>query len=131
MIVLDEGTVAAVRRHLELQDVERRRAVGLWETRGTSSSVRTASRSTPTAPSHLLGVMSIAAGVPRIRLHDLCHTAAPLALGAGVHPKVVSERLGHSSIAITLDTYSHVLPSMQEDAAAKLGSILDAEASTD
>ena len=42
-----------------------------------------------------------------------------------MHPKIVSERLGHASIAITLDTYSHVLPSMQEDAAARVGALLD------
>jgi integrase len=52
-----------------------------------------------------------AAGLPLIRFHDLRHTAATLLLGQGVHPKIVQERLGHSQIAITLDTYSHVLPS--------------------
>jgi integrase len=58
-----------------------------------------------------------AAGVPRIRLHDLRHTHASLLLVAGVSPKVVSERLGHSSVAFTLDTYAHVMPGMQPDAA--------------
>lgn len=57
------------------------------------------------------------AGVKRIRFHDLRHTHATLLLQAGVHPKVVSERLGHSSIRITMDTYSHVLPSVQREAA--------------
>ena len=52
-----------------------------------------------------------------IRLHDLRHTHATLMLRQGVHPKVVSERLGHSSVAITLDTYSHVLPGIQAAAA--------------
>ena len=55
-----------------------------------------------------------------IRFHDLRHTHATLLLRQGVHVKVVSERLGHSTVAITLDTYSHVLPDMQEDATAKL-----------
>jgi integrase len=55
-----------------------------------------------------------------IRFHDLRHTHATLMLKAGVHPKVVSERLGHASIGITLDTYSHVMPGMQEEAAQKL-----------
>jgi integrase len=64
------------------------------------------------------------AGVPTIRFHDLRHTAATLLLSQGVHPKVVQERLGHSQIAITLDTYSHVLPSMQRDAADRLDSLL-------
>lgn len=56
------------------------------------------------------------AGVPRIRLHDLRHTHATLLLRQGVHPKVVSERLGHASVKITLDIYSHVLPDTQEEA---------------
>jgi integrase len=59
------------------------------------------------------------AGVPRIRFHDLRHTHATLLLGEGVHPKVVSERLGHASVGITLDTYSHVVMGLQEEAAAK------------
>src|SRR5690606_25149602 len=54
--------------------------------------------------------LATAADVPLIRLHDLRHTNATLSLKAGVHPKVVSERLGHASIAITLDLYSHVTP---------------------
>lgn len=59
-------------------------------------------------------------GLPRIRFHDLRHTAATLLLLQGVHVKVVSEMLGHSSVSLTLDVYSHVLPSMQSDAAAKM-----------
>jgi integrase len=61
---------------------------------------------------------------PRVRLYDLRHTHATLLLSAGVHPKIVSERLGHSSITITLDTYSHVLPGMQRESAAKLDAML-------
>lgn len=63
--------------------------------------------------------------LPRIRLHDLRHTAATLMLAAGVNPKVVSERLGHASVVITLDTYSHVLPSLQADAAVALARAID------
>jgi integrase len=59
------------------------------------------------------------AGLPNIRLYDLRHTSATLALTVGVAPKVVSEQLGHASAAFTLDTYSHVLPHMQDEAAAK------------
>ena len=55
-------------------------------------------------------------GLPRVRFHDLRHAHATLMLTQGVHPKIVSERLGHASIGITLDTYSHVLPSMQAHA---------------
>jgi len=59
------------------------------------------------------------AGLPRIRFHDLRHSAATLLLAQGVHPKVVQERLGHSQISLTMDTYSHVLPDMQQEAARK------------
>ncbi|OFW72092.1 MAG: hypothetical protein A2Y55_12560 [Actinobacteria bacterium RBG_16_68_12] len=58
------------------------------------------------------------AGLPHVRFHDLRHAHATLMLQQGVHPKIVSERLGHASIGITLDTYSHVLPAMQAEAAA-------------
>ena len=58
------------------------------------------------------------ARLPNIRFHDLRHTAATLMLQQHTHPKVVQERLGHSSIRITLDTYSHVAPGLQEAAAA-------------
>jgi integrase len=64
------------------------------------------------------------AALPNIRLYDLRHTSATLALTAGVPPKVVSEQLGHASAAFTLDTYSHVLPHMQEEAAAKMEAVL-------
>jgi integrase len=60
------------------------------------------------------------AGVGHVRWHDLRHAHATLMLREGVHPKVVSERLGHASVAITLDTYSHVLPGLQEQAASAL-----------
>jgi integrase len=65
-----------------------------------------------------------AAGVRVITFHGLRHTSATLLLKAGVPPKVVQERLGHQSIAITMDVYAHVLPGMQQEAAAKLGALL-------
>ncbi len=68
-------------------------------------------------------------GLPRIRLYDLRHTAATLALAAGVSPKVVSEQLGHASTAFTLDTYAHVLPHMQDEAATKVEAMLFATGS--
>ena len=64
------------------------------------------------------------AGLPDIRFHDLRHTSASLLLAAGVHPKVVQERLGHSQIAVTMDTYSHLLPTMGREAALKMGAML-------
>jgi integrase len=60
------------------------------------------------------------AGLPEIRFHDLRHTCATLLLTRNVNPKIVSEMLGHSTIAITLDTYSHVLPNMRDQAAAAM-----------
>ncbi len=64
------------------------------------------------------------ASTPRIRFHDLRHTAASLLLGARVNPKVVSEMLGHSTVSITLDIYAHVLPDMQHDAATTIQRLL-------
>ena len=64
------------------------------------------------------------AGLPIIRFHDLRHSCASLLLAMGVHPKVVQELLGHSQISITLDTYSHVLPSLQGDAITRLETLL-------
>lgn len=59
-------------------------------------------------------------GLPPLSVHGLRHTWATLALQSGVHPKVVQERLGHSSIAVTMDIYSHVLPAMETDAADRV-----------
>ncbi len=66
------------------------------------------------------------AGLPDMRFHDLRHTAAMLMLGSGEHPKVVQETLGHSTIGIAMDTYSHMLPTMQRDAADRMGKLLTA-----
>ena len=68
--------------------------------------------------------LSAAKGLPRIRFHDLRHAHATHLLSAGVHPKVASERLGHSKVGITLDLYSHVMPGMQEEAAARVDAAL-------
>jgi integrase len=60
------------------------------------------------------------AKLPRLRFHDLRHSHATHLLGSGVHPKIASERLGHATVGLTLDTYSHVIPGMQEDAVARI-----------
>ena len=65
------------------------------------------------------------AGLPPVRFHGLRHTHATLLLAQGAHPKVVQERLGHSQIAMTLDVYSHAVPSMQREAARRLDDLLD------
>lgn len=58
-------------------------------------------------------------GVPDLRLHDLRHAFATRLLEASIHPKVVSEALGHSSVAFTMDTYQHLMPTMQEQAVVR------------
>jgi integrase len=68
------------------------------------------------------------AGLPRVRLHGLRHSMATLMLAAGEHPKVVSERMGHSSVAFTLATYTHVIPGMHQDAAQRLADVLEQDA---
>jgi integrase len=84
-------------------------------------------RGTPVNPSNLrrawLSVQA-KAGLRGIRIHDLRHAHATLLLLQGVHPKVVSERLGHAGIGITLDTYSHVLPGLQAAAADGFDEVL-------
>ena len=65
-----------------------------------------------------------AAGIRSIRLYDLRHTAATLAVAAGVSVKVISDQLGHANISFTLERYSHVLPSIQDEAAAKVERML-------
>jgi integrase len=63
------------------------------------------------------------AGLPNIRFHDLRHTCSSLLVSKGVNPKVVQERLGHSNISLTMDTYSHIMPGMQDEAAIALDDI--------
>ncbi|MGE5573912.1 MAG: site-specific integrase [Bacteroidota bacterium] len=67
------------------------------------------------------------AGLPKVRFHDLRHTAATLLLLQGVHPKLVQEQLGHSQISLTLDTYSHVMPAMQRECAAPMDTVFGAK----
>jgi integrase len=82
-----------------------------------------------TISQHTFKPLIVKAKLPNeIRMYDLRHTHATLLLLGGVHPKVVQERLGHSSIKITLDTYSHVLPNMQAEAADKLESLVYGDA---
>ena len=78
----------------------------------------------PSTVSHAFNKVIRRAGLPHIRLHDLRHTHASLLLQAGTHPKVVQERLGHSSIRVTLDTYSHVVGGLQEVAAQRFDDLL-------
>ena len=78
----------------------------------------------PDSITHSWYKLALRCGLQGIRLHDARHTHASLMLKQGVHPKIVQERLGHSSIQITLDTYSHVAPGLQEAAANKFDDIV-------
>jgi hypothetical protein len=76
-------------------------------------------------PNEMLKPLLRNAGLPTIRVHDLGHTAATVMLIQGVHPIVVQEMLGHSTITTTMDTYSHVLPTMHDEAVRRLNEALD------
>jgi integrase len=117
-VKLTQSAVEALRHHLQRQLGEIDRAGSLWEENGLIFASETGE------PLDRRGTVKYqfkkllkCAGLPDIRFHDLRHTCATLLLGRNVNPKIVSEMLGHASIAITLDTYSHVLPNMQNEAA--------------
>jgi integrase len=124
-VALDPFTVNALRAHRR-RCLEERLALGLGML-GEEALVFTDLDGSPLHPGRFsarFDRMVKAAGVPRIRLHDLRHTHATLALQAGVHPKVVSERLGHANVSITLDTYSHAIPALEEEAATKVAALV-------
>lgn len=120
-IELSDRAVDALRRHRARQAEERLALGAAWDDHDLVFPNR---RGRPTGQSSNLNRDYIPlvrkAGLPYIRFHDLRHTAATLLLLKGVHPKKVSEMLGHSSITITLSLYSHVLPSMHRDAATAM-----------
>jgi integrase len=124
VIFLGKTTIEMLRKHFELQQIERQFAGAKWK---ENDLVFPTSVGTPMEPSNLLKHLKDylkKANLPDIRFHDLRHTAASLMLLKGIHPKVVQERLGHSDIGITLNLYSHVLPGMQEDASEKLDELM-------
>jgi integrase len=114
---LDLRTMAVLRAHLEHQDEIRRQVGRGWNEHGLVFPRFDGTWWNPPAITLAFIRAVKKVGVPRIRLQDLRHTHATLLLAAGVNPKVVSERLGHSSVAFTLDTYAHVMPGMQPEAA--------------
>lgn len=123
-IALAGSTVAALRRQRTGQ-LERRLALGpLWRDEGVVFDSGLGGRPGQTTVRDALKRAIAKAEVPDLRLHDLRHTCATLLLAQGVHPKVVQERLGHASIAITLDRYSHVTMDMQGEAADRLERLL-------
>jgi integrase len=124
VIALDRTTVAALRRHRGLQQAERARAAGSYHDSGY---VFTGLNGDPLAPdrlSRIFKMLAEEAGLPPIRLHDLRHGAASLALSAGTDLKVVQDMLGHSSIVLTADTYTSVLPDIARKAAEDTASLI-------
>lgn len=114
---IDRRTVRMLEAHREAQKEHRRSLGDAWQDHDLVFPQADGTWRNPPAISLAFRRAVKAAGVPPIRLHDLRHTHATLLLAAGVNPKVVSERLGHSSVAFTLDTYAHVMPGMQPEAA--------------
>ena len=125
-VVLSRLAIAALREHRDRQAFARR--TGGSRVAGTRPRVlrplRRATRSELSDGDVQGGTK--AAELPEIRFHDLRHTAATLLLSKGVHVKLVSEMLGHSTITLTLDTYSHLIPAMHGDAAAAMDAALTA-----
>ncbi len=125
-VPLDDVTVSVLGEHREQQDREAARAdvMQLWSDTGL---VFTRHNGLCLRPDRITrefqGVVK-EAGLPTIRLHDLRHTSASLALAAGVPLKVVSARLGHSSLSITADLYTHVIPAVAYDAADLIGGLV-------
>ena len=124
VIALGAATIQALQKQQFFQ-VGRIHDVGsLWQ---DYDLIFPSSIGTPLDPSnlyHSFKQLLKKAGLPNIRFHDLRHTAATLMLQQGTHPKIVQERLGHSDISMTLNTYSHVLPVMQDEVAEKLDELL-------
>ena len=124
-VSLTGAAAEALKGHLECQLEEIDRAGSLWQENGlVFASEAGAPLDRRDVTSRRFKPLLERAGLPHFRFHDLRHTCATLLLTQNVNPKVVSEMLGHSSIAITLDTYSHVLPTMQDSAARALENAL-------
>jgi len=118
-------------RHHRAEEAERRARSAKWQDTGLVFSNRWGGPLHQCRVNQALTRALNDAGLPRIRVHDLRHTAATALLVAGVHPKLVQDFLGHSSIKTTLDTYSHVFPTIHDDAIRLLDLILDGDDSAD
>ena len=123
VVALDPETVAVLKGQAARQ-LEEQQAAQSWTDTGLVFTSEDGEALHPEVVSRFFRKAVKEAMLPDIRLHDLRHTHATLALRAGIHPKVVSERLGHATVAITLDTYSHAIPAMQEEAAALIAGLV-------
>ena len=119
-VVLPGVAMEALKEHRLRQDQARLEAGEKWHERGIVFSNKYGGFFDPDRLLLIFDKVLREAGLPHMRFHDLRHSAATILLMSGVHPKVVQERLGHSTIAMTLDVYSHVLPSIQQEAADKM-----------
>ena len=125
-ITLAPDVADALRRHRAQQAAERLAWGAGWTDSGLVVTTEDGRPMHPETFSGMFGRLAARAGLPPIRLHDLRHSTASILLARGVHPKVVSELLGHATIALTLDTYSHVIPSLHEEAAGVMAAaVLD------
>lgn len=126
-VALDGPTVAALRIHRSRQLQERLALGGHYEDGDLVVCLADGRPLHPKTLSYYFARWVKRLALPRIRLHDLRHTHATLALRAGVHPRVVQERLGHANVSVTLDTYSHVDMDMQAMAAARVSALVTGE----
>ena len=127
VIALDPGTVEVLKAQAARQLDEQKEWDDAWVETGLVFTQENGEALDPESVSRYWRQAVKQSMLPQIRLHDLRHTHATLALQAGIHPKVVSERLGHATVSITLDTYSHAIPAMQEEAAALIAGLVFAE----
>jgi len=123
-VALDADTVVALESWKRLQEREQTAWGDTWTPTGLVFSREDGTLIHPDLISKWFVRHVRESGVRPIRLHDLRHTHASLALQAGVSAKVVSERLGHATVAFTLDVYSHVIPGLQEDAADRIAALV-------
>ncbi len=119
-VALGADVVAVVRRHRAVQTAHRLRVGPLWQNNDLVFASEIGTWVEQKQLRIVFARICERAGVPTIRPYDLRHSSASLLLAAGVHPKVVAERLGHASIDLTLSTHSHVPPGLQSDAAETL-----------
>lgn len=131
MIVLPSFVVDMLKQHRFQQLELRMKAGSNWQEKNLVFTGLQGNYLNPRYVPKMFDKILVEAGLPHIRFHDLRHSAATLLLSMGVHVKVVQEILGHSNISMTADTYSHVLPSMQEEAMGKWGNKLKSDNSKD
>lgn len=123
-VALSEATVAMLREHQARQRPERLMWGEAWHDSGHVFTYEDGRMLRPDHVTHLFRRLAKEAGLPLIRLHNLRHTSASLALAAGVPMKVVSDRLGHSSESITSALYTVVVPAVARDAAERIANVV-------